>query len=169
MSTIADTYLLETIKSLKGLKSTAEKAIEQVDDKGLFYQKDEESNSIAVIMKHMSGNMMSRFTDFLTTDGEKANRNRDYEFVNDKVDRDELMKHWQSGWDCLFVALSELNEGDLLKSVFIRNEEHSVIRALNRQLVHYSYHTGQIVYICKEILSDKFKTLSIPRNKNIKA
>lgn len=168
MDSVADIYLLETIKSFKGLKSTAEKALQQVSDADLFYKKDDESNSIAIIIKHLSGNMKSRFTGFLTADGEKPDRNRDSEFVDERLSRDELMKRWNEGWDCLLNTLSGLTVSDLLKIVTIRGEEHTVIRALNRQLAHYAYHTGQIVYICKEILSDAFKSLSIPRNRSVK-
>lgn len=165
MSDIAEIYLLETIKSLKGLKSVSEKAIEQISDEELHFQFDPESNTIAILMNHISGNMMSRFTDFLTTDGEKEWRKRDNEFIDENKNRDELFANWNKGWDCLLNALINLKPEDLLKKVQIRNEEHTVIRALKRQLVHYAYHTGQIVYVCKQIRKSNFQSLTIPRNK----
>jgi hypothetical protein len=156
-------YLIETIKSLKGLKSTCEKAILQINDNDLHFQPDSESNSVAIIMKHISGNMISRFTDFLTSDGEKEWRKRDDEFIDEKLTRNELLNMWEKAWNVLFDSLSELISADLLKIVLIHQEEHTVLRALNRQLVHYAYHTGQIVYICKQIKKQEFNSLSIPK------
>ncbi len=163
---LAKTYLEESIKSFHGLKSNAEKALEQLSDDELHYQPDPESNSMAIIMKHLAGNMLSRFTDFLTTDGEKPDRNRDGEFVDDFTSREQLMKTWNNGWSCLFDALDELNESDLLKTIYIRNEPHTVLRALQRQLSHYAYHCGQLVFLAKQIKSTDFKTLSIARGKS---
>ena len=164
---IGDTYLLETLKSLKGLKSNAEKAMEQITEEEMYYSRNEDSNSVAILIKHISGNMISRFTNFLTTDGEKPDRNRDGEFTREVLSRTELMRRWEAGWKCLFDTLSTLSSDDLLKEVIINKEKHSVLRALTRALVHYANHTGQIVYICKEIRSADFKTLSIPLKKNM--
>ncbi len=163
MSEFENLYLVETIKSLKGLKSLSEKAIAQITDEELHIRFDSESNSVVIIMQHMYGNMLSRFTDFLTTDGEKEWRKRDNEFIDEKLTREELITNWNSGWDCLFNAINNLKPEDLLKIVHIRGEENTVIRALNRQLVHYAYHTGQIIYICKQIRKTDFQSLSIPR------
>jgi hypothetical protein len=165
MNPTGENYLLETIKSFKGLKSTAEKAIAQISDEELHYFPDTESNNVAIIMKHMAGNMISRFTDFLTTDGEKVWRKRDGEFIDEGKNREELFEIWNKGWQVLFETLSLLTADDLLKIVTIRREEYTVIRALQRQLSHYGYHTGQIVYLCKHIRSTGFQSLSIPRNK----
>jgi hypothetical protein len=161
-----DIFLLETLKSLKGLKSTAEKAIMQISEEEMFYKPDEESNSVAVLIRHIAGNMISRFTDFLTTDGEKPWRNRDSEFTDEKSTSEILMKRWNEGWQCTFDSLEKLSSADLEKEVLINNEKHTVIRALTRHLVHYAYHTGQIVYLCKQIRSTGFKTLSIPKKKS---
>jgi len=166
MSDLSKEYLTESIKSFHGLKSNAEKAIAQLADSDLHYQPNEESNSIVIIMKHIAGNMLSRFTDFLTTDGEKPNRNRDNEFIDDFKSRNELMNSWNKGWACLYKALEELKEDDLLKIIYIRNEPHTVLRALQRQLAHYAYHCGQIVFLAKQIKSTDFKTLSIARGKS---
>jgi hypothetical protein len=166
MHNLSQEYLTESIKSFHGLKSNAEKAIAQLTDADLHYQPNEESNSIVIIMKHLAGNMLSRFTDFLTTDGEKPNRNRDDEFIDDLKSREELMKFWNKGWSCLFTAMEELKEDDLMKTVYIRNESHTVLRAIQRQLTHYAYHCGQIVFLTKEIKSTDFKTLSIARGKS---
>lgn len=166
MNDIASEYLVELIKSLRGLKSTAEKGIEQVNDDELNMIPDPESNSIHIIMKHMAGNMISRFTDFLTTDGEKPWRKRDEEFTNDSSSREKLMEFWNRGWNCLTDSVSQLTPDDLMKTVYIRGEAHSVIRALQRQLSHYAYHTGQLVYICKLIRSSEFKTLSIAKGQS---
>ena len=167
MNDASELYLLETIKSLKGLKSTSEKSINQITPEELHVSFDKESNSVAIILKHISGNMLSRFTDFLNSDGEKEWRKRDAEFIDDNQTKESLLNTWNKGWECLFDALTKLKPEDLLKIVYIRGEEHSVLRALQRQLVHYSYHTGQIVYICKLIKKSDFKSLSIPRSKPV--
>ena len=163
---VSKVFLEESIKSFHGLKSNAEKALVQLADSDLHYQPDPESNSIVIIMKHLAGNMLSRFTDFLTTDGEKPGRNRDNEFIDDFTSLEQLMNYWNEGWTCLFKALDELKEDDLLKTVYIRNEPHTVIRAMQRQLSHYAYHCGQIVFLAKQIKSKDFKTLSIARGKS---
>lgn len=161
-------YLLETIKSFRGIKSNAEKALEQLTDAELHFAPNEESNSAMVIMQHLAGNMLSRFTDFLTSDGEKPDRNRDQEFIDHFDSRTALFEYWEKGWKCLLDALQALTENDLEKIVTIRGEEHTVIRALNRQLVHYSYHCGQLIYIAKLIKNKDWKNLSIPRNQSAK-
>ncbi len=168
METIAQEYLTESIKSFHGLKSNAEKAIAQLADSELHFLPDAESNSIVIIMKHLSGNMLSRFTDFLTTDGEKPDRNRDGEFEDDFTSREDLMNFWNKGWSCLFDSLDKLSEEDLLKIIYIRKEPHTVLRAIQRQLAHYAYHVGQIVFLAKQIKSSDFKTLSIAKGESSK-
>ena len=137
----------------------------QISEDEMFVSKNEDSNTVAILIKHISGNMKSRFTDFLTTDGEKSWRNRDGEFTSEKWSREKLMGKWEDGWQCLLDVVEALSPSDLKKQVLISGEINSVIRALQRQLVHYAYHTGQIVYICKEIRSIDFQTLSIPKKK----
>ncbi|HRH66437.1 MAG TPA: DinB family protein [Bacteroidia bacterium] len=166
MTSIADHYLLESIKSFRGLKSNAEKAIAQISDDELHFQPDAESNSVSILMQHMSGNMLSRFTDFLSSDGEKPGRNRDQEFIDRNLNRDEILKIWNKGWECLLGSLQALQEDDLMKTVTIRQEQHTVLRAVQRQLVHYAYHTGQIVFLCKMIRKNEFISLSIPRGQS---
>ena len=147
-------------------KQLGEKAIAQIDDKDLSWQANEDSNSIATIIKHLWGNMLSRWTDFLTTDGEKPWRMRDAEFENEVMDRATLLKKWEEGWQCLFHALNSITDGDLDRIIYIRNEGHTVLEAINRQIAHYSYHVGQIVYISKLQVKGEWKSLSIPRNKS---
>ena len=166
MNTVAQEYLTESIKSFHGMKSNAEKAMAQLNDSDLHYQPNAESNSIVIIIKHLAGNMLSRFTNFLTSDGEKPNRNRDNEFIDDFKSREDLMNYWNKGWTCVFSAMENLKEEDLLKTVFIRSEPHTVLRAIQRQIAHYAYHCGQIVFLAKQIKSSDFKTLSIPRGKS---
>jgi hypothetical protein len=161
-------FIEETIKSFKGLKSNSEKALEQLSYADIHWSMNEESNSIAVIMKHVSGNMISRWTDFLTTDGEKENRNRDSEFVNEFKSREELMNYWNNGWKVCLDSLSSLSENDLGKTIYIRKEPHTVIRAMQRSLAHIAYHCGQIVFIAKQIKGKDFKSLSIPRGQSSK-
>jgi hypothetical protein len=120
-------------------------------------------NSIAVIVKHMTGNMRSRFTDFLTSDGEKPDRDRDGEFREPPVGRDALIKLWEEGWNCLFAALDPLTDADLTRTITIRGEPHSVMQAINRQVAHYSYHCGQIVFLAKQLRADQWQSLSVPR------
>jgi hypothetical protein len=164
----AKIFLEESIKSFKGLKSNAEKAIEQISDAEMHWSYNEDSNSVAIIIKHMAGNMISRWTDFLTTDGEKPNRNRDGEFEDDFSSRQQIMDYWNRGWKVFLDTLNNLKEEDLKKKVFIRKEPHSVIRAIQRQLAHYAYHCGQIVYLTKQIKGKDFKTLSIARGESSK-
>jgi Protein of unknown function (DUF1572) len=156
-------YIESARKQFAQYRTLGEKAMEQVPNDKIFWQYNAETNSIAVIVKHLSGNMLSRFTDFLTSDGEKSWRDRDEEFENDELTRDKIMARWNEGWDCLFQVLNTLSAEDLSKTVLIRNEKHSVVDALNRQLTHYASHVGQIIYICKMILNDQWKTLTIPR------
>lgn len=159
-------YLLECLKSFKGIKSNAEKAMIQLTDHQLRWSPEDESNSVAVIVRHLCGNLRSRFTDFLTTDGEKPGRHRDSEFIVPDESRDVLMQRWEESWAVLFRTLEALHPDDLLRTVYIRREPHSVIRALQRQLVHHAYHGGQIVYLCKQIRSGKFSSLSIPKGES---
>ncbi len=163
MSDPGEIYLLECLKSFKGIKSTTEKAIVQIKDEEMHWSSDPESNSVAIILRHISGNLRSRFTDFLTTDGEKPDRNRDAEFVDSGISREVLLSEWETSWKILFDTLGQLTSASLTQTVYIRNEPHTVIRALQRQLVHYAYHSGQIVYLCKQIRAGNFKSLTIPR------
>ncbi|MFJ5760523.1 DUF1572 family protein [Neobacillus sp. NPDC093182] len=158
-------YLKTVTQRFNEAKITAEKAIEQLSESELFWIPNEESNSVAIIMKHMSGNMVSRWTDFFTTDGEKPYRNRDDEFVGDIKTKEQLMKMWEFGWDTFLTTLKDIDEEHLLKKITIRNEPHSVIEAIERQMYHYSYHVGQIIYIAKYLKSSDWKTLTIPRKK----
>tara|TARA_R110002167_G_scaffold190051_1_gene392292 strand:- start:3500 stop:4051 length:552 start_codon:yes stop_codon:yes gene_type:complete len=147
-------------------KMLGEKAMEQLGEEQLFWQYNQEANSIAILVNHMVGNMLSRFTDFLTTDGEKSWRNRDAEFDNPFSSKNDLMAYWDKGWACLIDALSKLSESDLETIVYIRNDGHTVIEAMNRQLAHYAYHIGQLVFIAKMLKNEEWKTLSIARNKS---
>lgn len=143
-----------------------EKAMEQLTEEQLFWQYNEESNSIAVLVHHLAGNMLSRFTDFLTTDGEKPWRNRDAEFINPFRSREELMNRWNEGWECLLKTLEQLTAEDMERVIYIRNDGHTVIEAVNRQLAHYPYHIGQMVFIAKMLKNEDWQTLSIARNKS---
>ncbi len=159
-------YLEDSISLFHHYKKLAEGAIAQVSDDQLLISLDEEMNSIATIVKHMAGNMRSRWIDFLTSDGEKPNRNRDSEFVEPPSSRAGLMKMWEEGWECVFQALGPLTDDDLERSVTIRGEPHSVMQAINRQTAHYSYHIGQIVFLAKHFKANEWKSLSVPRNKS---
>ncbi|RPH56421.1 DUF1572 domain-containing protein [bacterium] len=157
-------YLDDVKDQFRKLKDLAEGALAQVRDEDLFAALDPESNSLAVLMQHMAGNLRSRWTGFLHSDGEKPDRNRDAEFVlAPGITREELFERWEEGWRCLFQALSALSEEDLALTVLIRAEPHSVIKAINRQLTHYGYHVGQVVFLAKHLASDHWKTLSVPR------
>jgi Protein of unknown function (DUF1572) len=158
-------YLDSAKRQFMMYKQLGEKAIAQIDDKALSWQANEDSNSIVVIIKHLWGNMLSRWTDFLTTDGEKPTRHRDAEFENEPSSRAAIMQKWEEGWQCLFVALNSITDDDLDKIIYIRNEGHTILEAINRQISHYSYHVGQIVYISK-LCSSEWKSLSIPRNRS---
>jgi uncharacterized damage-inducible protein DinB len=161
-------FIEETTKSFRGLKSNVEKALVQLSDAELHWAMNEESNSIAVIMKHIAGNLLSRWTDFLTTDGEKENRHRDNEFIDEFKSRNELMDYWNQGWKACVDSLNSLAEDDLEKTVYIRREPHTVIRAMQRSLAHMAYHCGQIVYVAKQIKGKDFKTLTIARGESSK-
>ena len=147
-------------------KALGEQTFEQLKDEQLFWQYNPESNSIATIVKHLSGNMLSRWTDFLNSDGEKAWRDRESEFDNDITTRDQMMKLWNNGWGCLFTALDSVKPEDLSREVYIRNMGHTVVEAIHRQMSHYPYHVGQIVFIGKMLCSDHWKSLSIARGKS---
>ena len=157
-------YLKDSLTLFRQYKKLAEGAMSQVTDEQLTKTLDPEMNSIAQIVKHMAGNMRSRWTDFLTTDGEKPERNRDSEFVDAPATRSELMASWEDGWRHVFSALEPLSEADLARKVLIRTEPHSVMQAVNRQIAHYSMHCGQIVLLAKHLASDHWKSLSVPRN-----
>jgi hypothetical protein len=159
-------YLNDSIDVFRYYKKLAERAIQQCPDDALFESLDVESNSIAIIVKHMAGNMRSRWTDFLTTDGEKPDRNRDTEFEDAPKTRVELMKLWERGWKHIFDALEPLGDDDLVRKITIRTEPHSVTQAINRQVAHYSYHVGQIVYIAKHLAGRKWQTLTVPKKKS---
>jgi uncharacterized damage-inducible protein DinB len=159
-------YLEDSLALFRYYKILAERAIDQVSDEQLFATLDVEMNSIAVIVKHMAGNMRSRWTDFLTTDGEKPDRDRDSEFVNPPATRDALLRIWEDGWARLFGALEPLSDADLTRTVTIRGEPHSVMQAINRQMAHYPHHIGQIVMLAKHFAHDHWQSLSIPRNRS---
>ena len=158
-----DAYLTDVRIQFEKMKGLAEKAVAQVSDDQLLVRIDDESNSIAVIMRHMAGNLRSRFTEFLSTDGEKPDRNRDGEFELERATRAEILADWESGWNVLSGAMAALTPDDLLKDVYIRGERHSVIQALDRQLTHHAYHVGQIVFLAKHLRSRAWQSLSIPR------
>ena len=159
-------YVADSLTLFRYYKGLVERALAQLSDEQLLAVLDGEANSIAVIVKHLTGNMQSRFTDFLTSDGEKASRDRDAEFENPPGSRAELMALWEEGWRRVFAALEPLTEEDLQRSITIRGEAHSVMQAINRQVAHYAYHCGQIVLLAKHFKSDQWQTLSIPRRKS---
>ncbi len=164
---IAQNFLTDAIQSFREYKKLADKAMVQVTEEEFFLQIDNESNSIAIIIKHIVGNMFSRWTDFLTTDGEKPDRHRDMEFVMlDGVTKDELLQRWEEGWQCLFNALEPLKAEDLALKVCIRGQEHTVVEAIIRQLMHYSLHIGQINFLAKHFRGNEWETLSVPKNKS---
>ncbi len=167
MADIARHYLDDALGEFRKLKRFADKAVAQISDEDWFRQLDPESNSIATVMKHIAGNMRSRWTSFLTTDGEKPDRDRDSEFELVGADtKDRLLERWEAGWRLLFDAINPLTAEDLQKTVTIRGESHTVLQAINRQLTHYAGHIGQIVYLAKHFAGDRWKTLSIPRGKS---
>ena len=156
-------YLGDSITVLRQYKSMAERAMGQASDEQLTQTLDSESNSIALIVKHLAGNMRSRWTDFLTTDGEKPDRDRDSEFEAPPATRAELLRLWEDGWRRVFAALEPLTDADLGRTVTIRGEPHSLMQAINRALAHYAAHIGQIIFIAKHFQSSRWQTLSIPR------
>lgn len=161
-----ESYLESVKKQFLYYKMLGEKAMDQLEPEQLFITVNEDTNSIATIIKHISGNMLSRWTDFLTSDGEKEWRNRDAEFENDLQSKEEVLLAWTRGWDCFFVALNSLTPQQLSDIIYIRNEGHTVIEAINRQLAHYPYHVGQIVFYAKQLKNGDWNSLSIPKNKS---
>ncbi|NQD71419.1 DUF1572 family protein [Sphingobacterium shayense] len=161
-------YLDSVIKQFEYYKMLGEETFSQLQDDKLFLQYNDDSNSIAMIVKHLWGNMLSRWTDFLTSDGEKAFRDRDAEFENDIKSREELLDKWNEGWTCLFDAINSLTTDDLGKIIYIRNQGHTVTEAINRQLAHYPYHIGQIVYLGKMLAENGWVSLSIPKRNSQK-
>ena len=159
-------YLEESVAWFRYYKNLAERAMAQATDEQLFATLDPESNSIAIIVKHLAGNMRSRWTDFLTSDGEKPDRNRDSEFEEPPATRDELLQVWEQGWACVFDALEPLSDADLGRRVTIRGEAHSVMQAINRQMAHYASHIGQIVLLAKHFQHAQWRSLSVPRGKS---
>jgi hypothetical protein len=166
-SDLALHYLEDSRLQFHRHKVLAEAAMTQLTDADFTVALDPEANSIAILVKHMAGNMCSRFTDFLTTDGEKPNRFRDQEFESTAAStKAEVLKLWEEGWNCLFAAIDGLKAEDVTRTVTIRSEPHTVLQAINRQIAHYSYHTGQIVFLAKHLRSGEWKSLSIPKGKS---
>jgi hypothetical protein len=164
---IAAHYLEEIRRQFRGHKRMGENAMAQLRDEDFFVTLDQESNSVAILVKHLSGNMRSRFTDFLTSDGEKPDRFRDREFeIPPATTRADIMKWWEDGWAIVFAAIDPLQPEDVMRTVTIRGEPHTVMQAINRQIAHYAQHTGQIVFLAKHLRSSDWKTLSIPRGKS---
>src|SRR5512133_3660928 len=159
-------YLEDALWVFRYYKGLAERAMAQVADEDLFRPLDEENNSIAIVVKHLAGNMRSRWTDFLTTDGEKPDRNRDSEFVEPPATRAALMEGWEQGWALVFGAVEPLSEADLGRTITIRGEAHSVMQAINRQVAHYANHVGQIVMLAKHFKNSEWQSLSVPRLKS---
>jgi Protein of unknown function (DUF1572) len=167
---LTTSYVKDSTDLFRYYKKLAERAMEQCPDEALFatFDSENESNSIAIVVKHMAGNMRSRWTDFLTSDGEKPDRNRDTEFEEPPKTRPELVHMWEQGWNYLFEALNQLNDADLVRTVTIRTEPHSVMQAINRQTAHYAYHVGQIAYLAKHFAakSGKWTALTVPRGQS---
>lgn len=159
-------YLKIVIDRFQSVKILGDKTINKLSEQELHWTYNSESNSVAVIVKHISGNMISRWTDFLTTDGEKDNRNRDQEFIDDISGKSDIITYWEKGWKVLFDALLNIDEQDLIKNVTIRGESHLVMEAIERQVAHYAYHVGQIVYVGKQLKGEKWESLSIPKGKS---
>jgi hypothetical protein len=167
MTDLASHYVEEMKRQFRGHKHMGETAMAQLEDRDFFVTLDPESNSIATLVKHIAGNARSRFTDFLTSDGEKPDRFRDQEFeVSAETTSEEVMRWWDEGWSHVFATLDSLHPEDVQRTVTIRNEPHTVLQALNRALAHYAQHIGQIVFLAKHVRSSHWKTLSIPRGKS---
>jgi hypothetical protein len=167
MTDVAAHYLDEARRQFRGYKRMGDRALEQLRDEDFFVTIDAESNSIAILVKHLAGNMRSRFTGFLTTDGEKPDRFRDREFeVTAATRRADVIRWWEEGWGCVFAALESLAPEDVMRTVTIRGEPHTALQAINRQIAHYAQHIGQIVFLAKHLRSSEWKTLSIPRGKS---
>ncbi|HKP72769.1 MAG TPA: DUF1572 family protein [Pyrinomonadaceae bacterium] len=164
---IAKNYLEDAVAVFRNYKKLGEDAIAQISDEEFFAQIDAEANSVAVVVKHLAGNMRSRWVDFLTADGEKPDRDRDAEFeIAPETTRGEVMRWWEEGWRCVFDAVEPLAPADLERTVTIRNEPHTVVKAINRQLTHYAYHVGQIVLLAKHFKAEGWRSLSIPRGRS---
>jgi hypothetical protein len=163
---MSDSFIKSAIHEFQYYKSLGEKTFSQLSTEQLNFKFNDESNSIATIVKHLSGNMLSRWTDFLNSDGEKQWRNRDQEFTDDEMSENEISDAWKKGWDCLFHALKQIESTDLERIILIRNEKHTVTEAINRQIAHYAYHVGQIVLIGKCLKNNAWISLSIPKNKS---
>ena len=159
-------YIEDSVDLFRYYKKLAERAMDQVTEEQLYATLDGEMNSIAVVAKHMAGNMRSRWTDFLTTDGEKPDRDRDGEFVNPPATREALLQVWEDGWRLVFQALERLSDSDLGRTVTIRGEAHSVMQAVNRQMAHYANHVGQIVLLAKHFARERWQSLTVPRNRS---
>ena len=160
-------HYLETVqKEFHKLKSIADISIQQLTEEGLNYVPDNESNSVAIIMKHLAGNMLSRWTDIFTTDGEKATRDRDSEFTREHITSEHILELWEKGWACFFETLQSIRPDDLLREITIRREPHTVLQALERQTTHNGAHVGQIIYIAKHLTGENWRTMSIPRGKS---
>ena len=164
---IGQHYLDGALHTFRDYKTLAERAFAQISDEEFFRTLDEESNSIAINMKHMAGNMISRWTDFLTTDGEKPERNRDLEFVMlPETSKNDMLAYWERGWQCVFDAVEPLKPEDLMRTIRVRGQDHTVVQAINRQLAHYAYHVGQIVFLAKHFKSSEWQSLSVPKNRS---
>jgi len=164
---LGEHYLEDALKTFRDYKKLAERAFAQTSDEDFFRTIDEESNSIAIIVKHMAGNMLSRWTDFLTSDGEKPDRNRDMEFVMlPDTTKADMLAYWEKGWACVFAAIEPLKPADLMIVVQIRGQDHTVLQAINRQLSHYANHIGQVIYLAKHFRSSDWETLSVAKNKS---
>jgi len=167
MNDTASHYLDEARRQMRGHKRMGEGAMSQISDEDFFVTLDPESNSVAILVKHLAGNMRSRFTDFLTSDGEKPDRFRDREFeITPATTPADVMQWWDQGWACVFTALDPLQPEDVMRTVTIRGEPHTVLQAINRQIAHYAQHIGQIVFLAKHLRASEWKTLSIPRGKS---
>ena len=167
MNDLGQHYLADALQTFRDYKKLAEGALAQISDEEFFKTIDEESNSIAVNMKHMAGNMISRWTDFLMSDCEKPGRDRDKEFVMlPGTTKKQMVALWEKGWKCVFDAIEPLRADDLMRTVTIRGHEHTVLEAINRQIAHYAYHTGQIVYLAKHFKGAEWQSLSVPKNKS---
>ena len=163
---MSNSYLPSILKQFEYYKSLGDKTFDQLSEEELFWQSDEESNSIAILVKHIVGNMLSRWTNFLTEDGEKSWRDRDDEFVDSYQTKEEILTAWEEGWNCLFTTLSELKDDQLESIVYIRNMGHTVIEAINRQLCHYSYHVGQIILLGRMQKKDQWTSLSVAKGES---
>ncbi len=165
-STIQENYIQSAKKQFEYYKSLGEKTFDQLSEEEIFWQYNAESNSVAIMVNHLYGNMMSRWTDFLTTDGEKEWRNRDSEFESIIQTKEEMLDKWQQGWICLFTALDSINDDNFDTVILIRNQRHTIVEAVNRQMMHYAYHSGQIVYVGRMIRGPQWQSLSIPKGQS---